>query len=567
MDHTQSLAIPQADNFQAMQQEQEKLIFSCLPLLVQDLLPGGKAIDGVYSAQKNDIEFNVNLATGAWRSNDSCSGQDVASLLGKVEGVEPAYCQRGIMDKVARIIQKAQTLSEIREAGEGNTQEFLTRLPEPPLASFPEAVQDMLTDLSQAHFAPVEMPIAFFLGLIGTLVGGHVWLDGVNFTQPGFLWIIALAETGAGKSPVMKRIFAELINIHGQLAQEYQVAYAAWAQEKKGVMPVRKRLYSDDFTPEKFYQSLYENSGTLGILKDEFSGLFKMLLRYNQNEAKEQFLARYDGHAFDCQRKKDDGSIFIPSASVPICGGLQPGLLGKMFQNEDIASGLFGRINFVFAKPLGLRKWEDKRIIDPLSTNLIKTVTRSLAKCRKTKNPRIVALSNEATNVFARFFNEMNKRAFLSDQAERWRYEKATLQCQRVAAMLHCLDESLDGKKRDALSEDCMARAVNLANWLLWHNEQAFRIMQKTLKSVDPVEGAILSAIGQNWELIVQQGYKLTNSQLFASVQKMLPVQVDDSVLGRACTRLEIGHTKIGLERGKIIPKRLIAACHKTALT
>lgn len=495
---------------------------------------------------------------------DDYSWADAATELNNILAYENATLPDGRSYK--KHIEDEKLREELLELAEQQKGRIFPGLPTPPMDSFPDAVSDMLEDVAQAFFVPIEIPVAFFLGLIGSFLGGRVLLKNGSNMLPAFLWPICLADSGTGKTPVMKCIYSEAYNKQHELAESHRLALEAWQQEKQGKQPIRQRLFTSDFSNEAMACALRDNCGNVAVVEDEIAAVFRNLERYGKNGMKSQLLGTYDGKPWDNLRVGSEGNYFIRNAFIPICGGMQPDILPQIFSQEDVASGLFARINFIFAGKASIQRWEDKRAISGQSQMLLTQVTEGLfniVKAHQPGKPRIVKVAPAADFVFGDFFNRLKMRKEQADSSEKWRYEKSILHCQRLALMFHVLDEILAGKRREEVDRDCMTRATHLAHWLFAHNEAAFVALKGGRKASSPLENAIKTTLAENYPNIARNSYKFPNSWLIPLVKDKLDFPVTDGQVGKACKKLGLSGAWINRQRGWKVSKSFLGACLK----
>ena len=295
----------------------------------------------------------------------------------------------------------------------------------------------------------------------------------------------------------------------------------------------------------------------------ELSGLLFDLDKYTTSKggAKSRLLSSHTGGNWQVNRLSNpDRNIYIKNAYVSIFGGIQPDMMSKAFDvkgNTDIDCGFLPRFLFIRATSKKPALWNDTAF-DEQSKRLLETITSTLLTWEVPNNEQDakVEMTDEAKEVYKSWYDEVVQQAHISTINGAW-LRKLNSHALRLCLLLHSLDVAL-GSSIHYVDDDCMERALLLANWLKTHQEQCWQLfmLEGRKKQVNTVEHALMSVVvklasarGNDWDI--------TNKELFPLVKKELGTnQVKDNVLGKAANKLGLKSCWIReTERGRRVTK------------
>ncbi|MBM4017429.1 MAG: DUF3987 domain-containing protein [Planctomycetes bacterium] len=196
-----------------------------------------------------------------------------------------------------------------------------------------------------------------------------------SWTAPAVVWAGIVGESGMLKSPAIKTAFApiykrqaEALKAHREAMDRYKadlhahrLAMKDWERtgRKSGeeapvepLRPVMERFYCSDTTVEALAERLQDAPRGLLATRDELSGWLGSFGQYKQGKGRDEanWLSMFDAGPLLVDRKTGDRTtIYVPRAAVCVAGGIQPGILRRMFTAEHYESGLAAR--FLFAMP------------------------------------------------------------------------------------------------------------------------------------------------------------------------------------------------------------------------
>lgn len=255
-------------------------------------------------------------------------------------------------------------------------------LPVPKLDErlIPEPLRAWLVDIAERASCPLDLPAVGALISLATVVGRKVairpkrqddWtvvpnLWGFGVLPPGHLKSHCLEEP---KKP-LARLELEARARHEQAVQAFAVSEAvavAQAEAAKGAMkaaakrskggkavpdetlralaaeslarpelvsPVLRRYVVNDATVEKLGELLKENPNGLLQFRDELMGFLRILDKDGHENDRAFYLEAWNGTGSYSYDRIGRGSLFIPSNTVSVLGGIQPGRLAAYIRSR-----------------------------------------------------------------------------------------------------------------------------------------------------------------------------------------------------------------------------------------
>jgi hypothetical protein len=243
-----------------------------------------------------------------------------------------------------------------------------------------EAAEALGVDASYVAL-PVLAGLASAIGNTRRIALSRTW------TAPAVIWAGIVGESGTLKSPAIKTALApiykrqaEALETHRAAMDQYKVdlhdhrmAMKDWekAGRKAGEpsplepqRPIMERFYCSDTTVEALAERLQDAPRGLLVARDELSGWLGSFGQYKQGKGRDEanWLSMFDAGPLLVDRKTGDKTtIYVPRAAVSIAGGIQPGILRRMFTTEHYESGLAARF-LLTMPPRRAKQWTDREI-------------------------------------------------------------------------------------------------------------------------------------------------------------------------------------------------------------
>lgn len=463
---------------------------------------------------------------------------------------------------------------------------FLASPPPVPLEAFPPEIQRLLVEAADAFTVPQSVPAATLLALVSCVVGRTRALQvKSSWCEHGNMWIVIVAPSGLGKTPVAHAFFKPVENLESLCFQEWKKQLEAFREDlaaydgakKKGLTPSlpqkpnRTQFYLDDATLEGVADALAQNPAGITWRVDEVSGLISSFDRYSAGKSggtRARLLSSYDCQAWKTSRRDAEKNLFIPKACVSLFGGIQPRMLRKTFDESDGDSGFLPRFAFVIANRERAPLWNESSL-SASSHELLETIVANLSRFRNTNCPPDAAviefaeptlLTTDAKALFVQWHDALAiegwANSYGDDLAASIR-QKLKAHALRLCLLLHCLDAALaNGDALNPVPADTMRRALLLADWIKANQLQVLELLKSDkVRHVQPLERAIMAAIIDESATIEANGWKIANSRLIELVNSRMSMPVKAEQIGKAASGLELKACLMGEKRlrGRIV--------------
>ncbi|MDR1241795.1 MAG: DUF3987 domain-containing protein [Deltaproteobacteria bacterium] len=478
--------------------------------------------------------------------------------------------------------------------------------PSVPLDAFPLEVRAILEEAAEAFTVPLQIPATCLLSFLSCLVGRSRLISiKASWRESGNLWLTSVANSGMGKSPCMDAFFRVITRLEYDAKRSFDAAYAdyetelvlyqvqrtAYAKEKsKGKNPEafalsrpeeprQRQITADDVTVEALGDILQGNPKGVLWLKDELSGLLFDLDKYSNNGGggtKARLLSSHSLGPWKTNRTSNPArNNFIPKACVSIFGGIQPGMMSKVFEagagGVDEESGFLPRFMFIRAIAEAPAYWSE-RVFSRESIALLERIAAHLWAWdvehddQGREIDKTVLMSRQAKALYIEWYNAIAAEAYLSQNNALLR--KLQAHALRLCLLLHSLNAALAGNDGMGLvTEDCMRRALLLADWVKEHQAQCWRFFkpEQGAKQSDPIERAIMAVVMEQAARIEADGWKIANSTeekdgLLDLVEKKLGMPGLSAVkIGKAASGLGLTSCAVHKgDRGRTVTKEKI---------
>ncbi len=428
---------------------------------------------------------------------DLPNGGDMADLLehrgGEVDSIRA---------EVEALANNADAIKP--SAGRSNTVPEFVPFPTAPL---PEPIRRFVLAEAKAIGCDASYIALPLLSALASAIGNtRVIQLKRGWCEPAIVWTAIVGESGTHKTPAFKAAMKAIRKAQAKAFKEHEVALAKWKTEdlryevelngwkreavkkrggggapvdppEKPTPPIARRYIVSDTTTEALAPILLVNPRGVLLARDELAGWLGSFDRYAKagkgGTDSANWLSMHNGESLVIDRKTGiPPTINVPSASVSIAGGIQPGILARALGQEHHDSGLLARLLFAMP-PRSVKCWTDADM-DPATEAAVAAVFDSLFTLMPETNadgdvwPRVVMLTNDGKAAWVRFYNEhANEQANLSgDEAAAW--SKLEGYAARFALIFHLIrcvtsDSTLLDKTR--VDEASIAAGVALARW------------------------------------------------------------------------------------------------------
>lgn len=234
---------------------------------------------------------------------------------------------------------------------------------------------------SQNSAAPIDYTAMSILVGAASVIGNSRWVQAkAGWREPPVLWCTLVGRPSSNKSPalgalsgILSDLEQEWLPMHAEDMRLWEterrrasIKKSAWeAATKEAVTkgeeidemppdaiepakPMRRRAVVGDITLESLMHTHAANPRGFLNLRDEMSGWFANLSRYNSGSDRPAWLEAYGGRPYFVDRVKHDGKpLHVRRFSVSLLGGVQPDRLLDLLKSAD--DGLQAR--FMFSWP------------------------------------------------------------------------------------------------------------------------------------------------------------------------------------------------------------------------
>jgi len=319
-----------------------------------------------------------------------------------------------------------------------------------------------------------------------------------GWSAPAIIWTAIVGESGTAKTPafklVMKTIrerqgkalqrYAESMNDHEVDLACYEKAIAAWKRDKKTDEPPptkpdppqAERCIVSDATVEAMAPLLLANPRGLLLARDELSGWIGSFDRYAGGKGgadAAHWLSMHNGESIVVDRKTGTPrTIYVPTAAVSVCGGIQPAILHRALGIEHRESGLAARL-LLTCPPRKPKRWTEADIDSETESEIARLFDRLYALQPTVGDddelqPLVVGLTPDAKAAWKTYFNaHAQEQADLAgDLSAAW--SKLEEYAARFALVVHYVrwaaeDPNLDGP--DVIDTGSIEAGIDLTNW------------------------------------------------------------------------------------------------------
>ena len=409
-----------------------------------------------------------------------------------------------------------------------------------PFEVFPSKLLEFIEKTSKAFHVAPEVVACSILPIISSCIGNTVRISPKEgWENPIFNWLMFIAPTGYGKSPVVNYLIKHLEKLQSREYKNYQKEYKAYQRliNKKDNKdsseipeePKQKHYLVSDMTIEALADVFEADPrGTL-IHNDELAGLILGLNQFKTGKGndRQHILKLYDAGCWKIDRKKA-GSRFISNTGASIIGGIQPKVLPKVFSSDSFEDGLLPRfiILQVEDKPVKFSRetvnkeyrnyWEDL-----LNYCLNIPLELNVDGCQFAE----LRLNDEALDIFEAFYNEyVAISPYLGERARAF-ITKLIAYCLKFAGVLHVLRAYSEGSEVNTeIDAEIMVSAIKLTKYFAGQAISMLKIYDGSQPTFNIHEKNLIESL-KELQNEVDKG-KLKLSRIVENFNEELPKQL-----------------------------------------
>src|ERR1017187_1489755 len=381
---------------------------------------------------------------------------------------------------------------QAEENEESNNASPMLAYSPPPIERLPSPLADYVAACAEAIGCDPSLIAMPALAACAAAIGDARAIQvKAGWTEFPVLWTLAIAPSGALKTPAMKAAMHGLEEAQRKVFDEYRRAeaqhkdaVAKWKSDgMKSIEPTQPKpisYYVGDATIQAVCKLLGDNPRGLLQKRDELSGWLGGFDQFSKggNEAA-QWLEFHSGGAVKVDRSNEEKPpIYISNALVSVTGTIQEPVLRKLLAGDDAKhfdNGLAARFLMVMP-PEVERRWREAITSPALAkqyADLFQDLL-ALAPQIETETGRRVPVkftwSSDAKKRWIEFYNAHAKemRGFKSDRLKS-AWSKLEGQAARLALVFHIVRETYlpsPGENANTISTDTLDAALVWIEWL-----------------------------------------------------------------------------------------------------
>ncbi|MBL8964597.1 MAG: DUF3987 domain-containing protein [Phycisphaerae bacterium] len=397
-----------------------------------------------------------------------------------------------------------------------------------PVDVLPEPIQSFVADAAKSIGCdPSYIALPLLSGLASAIGNTHRIALKRGWAEPAIVWTAIVGESGTMKTPAFKLAMKAIRKAQADAFKEYDAARAEWeaqhlryeaeltgwkrdAAKKRGgddgytvappekpTPPMARRYIVSDTTTEALAPILLGNPRGVLLARDELAGWLGSFDRYAKagkaGADSAHWLSMHNGEAMTIDRKTGiPPTIHVPSASVSITGGIQPGILARALGQEHHESGMAARMLYAMP-PRKAKRWTEADVDADTEAAVAAVFDRLFSLTMEVDpesdplnpdlRPRLVRLDEDGKAAWVRFYNEhATEQAELSgDLSAAW--SKLEGYAARLALVIHLTRWAAgDATLRDParVDEASIAAGVVLARWFGDEARRVYTILSES---------------------------------------------------------------------------------------
>lgn len=385
----------------------------------------------------------------------------------------------------------------------GEKAERPTPPPSFPVDALPAFARAHVLDLARNQQSPVDLPAQIALGALSTICNRNrctlavtpSWTEGAN------LYIAIAMHPGAGKSPVLNRLLAPVVELEERSGRDVAMTNALRAARRislqaavdklekdmksgtssgpgvekdyaKALVELGEhdadtdmgRLLADDVTPEALIRLLAQNRGRMAIISTE-GGIFDNLGRYAEKGKApnlDGLLKIWSGDTIQVDRAGGT-QIRINDPRAVVCITVQPATVAKILaDNEFQGRGLVAR--FMLSLPESLVGRRDMHASGALDPEALEAWRQGVAVTYE-RGTQAMRMTSDAMKAFNDYRQGLEERRFIGGDLEgTWLTEMST-KCESSVARVSLILAVSEGA--DEVSDEHVRRAVEIGDYWL----------------------------------------------------------------------------------------------------
>jgi len=221
-----------------------------------------------------------------------------------------------------------------------------------PTWYLPTFLKEYIEEAAKVYGNPKDYWTATVMSAISAAARKSIALnDGkyINFAQE---YMCLVGRPGIGKTVCIDKGFKQHRTKDTESYNKWSIDYKQWEKvsgaDKEAHEPVLKTSLTNDFTIEKLFVKLSENSESTSLIRDEINGWFANMGKYTSGSDIERYLELFNNQHTSIERigRKP---LMLSKPFLTIFGGIQPKVLTDLLSKNNItANGMVQRFLWVF---------------------------------------------------------------------------------------------------------------------------------------------------------------------------------------------------------------------------
>ncbi len=368
-----------------------------------------------------------------------------------------------------------------------------------PIDLLPKWIQGLAAECEKSYGTPAELFALSFLCGVSAASGRKFSLKTGNYVNYPQLWLKIVGKSGSGKSEPFRLAMKPLLDSDKKKYDAYRAELGRAKLDELAEKPIWDQSLINDSTPEALFKVLGQSRDGLTLYRDELSGWFSDIGRYNRSGEIAHYLSIFDNSDFSINRKQDDPQL-ISAPFLNVFGTIQPKILSKVLSaNNAEDSGFAQRFLFFYPK---FPKREYGSVKEKPGFGKYNKLISDLLLMAKEE----FRLSPEGEESYVLFFNEMEDLRYSADDFWASVFSKAQIQVLRLALTIRIarLTEKYDTivEKKD-MECACRLQRVFIGHLTEFKNENHSEtkigrsdLIRAVLKETDLSQSDVASLFG-----------------------------------------------------------------------
>lgn len=357
-----------------------------------------------------------------------------------------------------------------------------------PVVIFPEKIKKIVQQTSEESNYPLNYIAAAMFFAASVAVGNCRTLMAGTIKVKAILFMSLIGTPGSGKTHPINFAVAPFLRLDKSSILRYQNSLEDWRKtpaESRGKKPKAKQFRVQDITMETITKILGETRRGIFVFVDELKGWISSFNKYrNGGGDLEQWLSLYNGIPITVNRKGEDDVTYVEDPFVSVIGGMQPGILPKLFGGDNMDNGFFYRLLYVNndadGKPLLWKKADLPSGCDDEWRKFINTILRPTGYFEDVEKEMNYTFSDDAWSYIVDWQNntELHNAEDEPDSVTAI-FRKIQDYCLRFCLVIHVMREAAgEIPQSTTIDENTAHRATILSEYFFRTAKETYDLVQ-----------------------------------------------------------------------------------------